>query len=176
MYDIENFSLSYSFNETFIRNINTEYNKTKLYRGAITYNFHTTPKNVKPFSKLNLGKSKYMRLIKDFNFNTMPKSFSFRTDLDRNYNETKLRNINNSNMLIFPTYNKYFNWNRMYEIKYDLTRTLKVDLAVNNSATIDEPEGSLSKDASDYKAKEIHTLAKFLGFRTPNYVSSNNKH
>lgn len=167
VYDIENFSLSYSFNETFIRNINTEYNKTKLYRGAINYNFHTTPKNVKPFSKLNLGKSKYMRLIKDFNFNTMPKSFSFRTDLDRNYNETKLRNINNSNMLIFPTYNKYFNWNRMYEIKYDLTRTLKVDLAVNNRATIDEPEGSLSKDAPDYKAKRDTLWRNFWDFGRP---------
>ena len=167
VYDIENFSLSYSFNETFTRNINTEYNRTKLYKGAITYNFHTTPKNVKPFSKVNLGKSKYMRIIKDINFNTMPKSFSFRTDLDRNYNETKLRNINNSNMLIFPTYNKYFNWNRMYEIKYDLTRTLKVDFAVNNRATIDEPEGSLSKTDPDYKAKRDTIWQIFWDFGRP---------
>ncbi len=164
IYDIENFSLSYSFNETFIRNINTEYNLTKIYRGALTYNYHTNPKNIKPFAKMNLGNSKYFRLIKDFNFNTMPKSFSFRTDLDRQYNETKLRNINNSNMLIFPTYNKFFNWNRMYELKYDLTRTLKLDFAVNNKATIDEPDGSLSKDTPDYRDKRGVVWNNFLDF------------
>ncbi|MBC8267014.1 MAG: cell surface protein SprA, partial [Flavobacteriales bacterium] len=170
VYDIENVSLSYSFNETFIRNINTEFNKTKLYRGAITYNYHTTPKNIKPFAKANLGKSKYVRLIKDFNFNTMPKSFSFRTDLERHYNETKLRNINNSNMLIFPTYNKFFNWNRMYEVKYDLTRTLKVDLVVNNKAVIDEPAGGLSKTDLNYKEKRDTIWQNFWEFgRATNY-------
>ena len=164
VYDIENVSLSYSFNETFIRNINTKENTTKLYRGAITYNFHTTPKNIKPFTKSPLLKSKHLRLIKDFNFNTMPKSFSFRTDLERHYNKTELRNINNSNMLIFPTYNKFFNWNRMYEVKYDLTRTLKVDLAVNNRAIIDEPAGDLSKDDPNYKEKRDTIWQNFWDF------------
>ena len=108
MYDAENFTISYSKNETNIRNINTEYSRTVNYRGAFTYNYNTKPKNVKPFSKVKFPKSPYFRLIKDFNFNTMPKSFSFRTDFDRFYNEKKIRNISNSNMLIFPTYNKFF--------------------------------------------------------------------
>ena len=153
LYDVENFSVSYSKNETSIRNINTEYNRTANYRGALTYNFNTQPKNIKPFSKIKFPKSAYFRLIKDFNFNTMPKSFSFRTDIDRNYNETKVRNISNSNMLIYPTYNKIFNWNRSYELKYDLTRTLKLDFAVNQRANIDEPAGMLDKSDPDYKAK-----------------------
>ena len=96
MYDLDNFTVSYSKNETFIRNINTEYNRTVNYRGSITYNYNTQPKNIKPFSKFNLGRSPYMRFIKDFNFNNMPKSFSYRTEIDRNYNEVKLRNISNS--------------------------------------------------------------------------------
>jgi cell surface protein SprA len=75
---LENFTVSYSKNETFIRNINTEYNRTTVnYRGALTYNFNTQPKNIKPFAKIKFPKSAYFRLIKDFNFNTMPKSFSF---------------------------------------------------------------------------------------------------
>ena len=153
VYDIENFTLSYSKNKTFFRNINTEYNRTVNYRGALTYNFNTQPKNIKPFAKVKFPKSPYFRLIKDFNFNTMPKSFSFRTDLDRNYNETKLRNLNNANMLILPTYNKFFNWNRMYDIKYDLTRTLKLDFAVNSKANIDEPAGRLDKNDPLYQEK-----------------------
>ena len=153
IYDIENFTLSYSKNETFIRNINTEYNRTVNYKGAVTYNFNSQPKNIKPFAKLNLGKSPYMRLIKDFNFYTMPKSISFRTDLDRNYNETKLRNLNNTNLLIFPTYNKFFHWNRMYAIKYDLTRTLKLDFSANTKSSIDEPAGRLHRDDLFYEEK-----------------------
>ena len=153
IYDFENFTVSYSKNETFIRNINTEYNRTTNYRGALTYNFNTQPKNIKPFSKIKFPKSAYFRLIKDFNFNTMPKSFSFRTDIDRNYNETKLRNLSNSNMIIIPTYNKYFTWNRSYELKYDLMRTLKLDFAVNQQANIDEPEGKLDKSDPFYSDK-----------------------
>ena len=60
IYDLENFTLSYSKVEDYVRNINTEQNRTKTYRGAITYNFNTRPKNIKPFSKLKLGKSPYI--------------------------------------------------------------------------------------------------------------------
>ena len=94
-----------------------------------------------------------MRFIKDFNFNNMPKSFSYRTEIDRNYNEVKLRNINNSNMIIFPTYNKFFKWNKMYEFKYDITRTLKLDFAANSKANIDEPFGRLDRSDPEYKQK-----------------------
>ena len=153
LYDIENVTVSYSKNETKIRNINTEYNRTVNYRGALTYNFNAQPNNIKPFSKINFPKSAYFRLIKDFNFNTMPKSFSFRTNIDRNYNETKMRNLSNSNMLIFPTYNKFFHWNRSYELKYDLTRSLKLDFSVNQQANIDEPAGKLDKSDPFFKDK-----------------------
>jgi len=152
-YDVENFTLSYAKNEIFIRNINTEYNRTVNYTGALTYNFNTQPKNIKPFSRVKFPKSAYFRLIKDFNFNTMPKSFSFRTNIDRNYNETKIRNISNSNMLIFPTYNKFFHWNRSYDIKYDLMRSLKLDFSVNQKANIDEPAGIIDKNDPQYKEK-----------------------
>ncbi len=156
VYDIENFSLSYSKNETFIRNINVEENRTVNYRGALTYNFNTQPKNIKPFAKVKFPKSPYFRLIKDINFNTMPKSFSFRTDVNRNYNETQLRNLTSTYgnaYPIAPTYNKMFEWNRMYEFKYDLTRTLKLDFAVNSRANIDEPAGRLDKSDPSYKGK-----------------------
>ncbi len=151
IYDLENFTLSYSKVEDYIRNINTEENRTKIFRGALTYNFNTRPKNIKPFSKLKIGKSPYARLIKDINFYTMPKSFSFRSDLDRMYNVTLLRNVNNSYMLIEPTYNKYFNWNKSYELKYDITRTLKVDFSARNQASIDEPAGRMDRDYAYFK-------------------------
>ena len=69
VYDIENFALSYAYNEVFSRNINTEYSIKKDLSGGIGYNFNTNPKNIKPFSNSKfLKKSKYLRLIKDINF------------------------------------------------------------------------------------------------------------
>ena len=61
---------------------------------SLVYSINIRPKNIKPFSKLKIGKGPYAKLIKDINFYTMPKSFSFRTDLDRMYNETLLSNVN----------------------------------------------------------------------------------
>jgi len=156
VYDVENFSVSYSKNETSIRNINIEENRTVNYRGALTYNFNTQPKNIKPFAKVKFPKSPYFRLIKDINFNTMPKLFSFRTDVNRNYNETQLRSLTSSygnTYPIAPTYSKMFEWNKMYEFKYDLTRTLKLDFAVNSKANIDEPSGKIDKSDPHYKGK-----------------------
>ena len=156
VYDVENFTLSYSKNETSIRNINIEENRTVNYRGALTYNYNTKPKNIKPLAKIKFPKSPYFRIIKDINFNTMPKSFSFRTDLNRNYNESQLRNLTSTygnSYPIAPTYNKMFEWNRMYEFKYDLTRTLKIDFAVTSKANIDEPSGRLDKSDPYYKEK-----------------------
>ena len=140
----------------------------------MTYNYNIRPKNIKPFSSIK-SKSPYLRIIKDFNINTMPKSFSFRTDIDRNYNETKLRNINNSNMLIFPTYNKIFSWNRMYEMKYDISRSLKLDYAVNVKANIDEPSGRISRDDRFYEEKMDTIWNNVWKFgRTTNYRQTMN--
>ena len=97
----------------------------------------------------------------------MPKTFSFRTDLDKNYNETKLRNLSNSNLIIYPTYNKLFNWNRMYDIKYDITRTLKLDFNVTHRANIDEPSGRLSKSDPLYRQKMDTIWSNFRNFGRP---------
>ena len=97
----------------------------------------------------------------------MPKSISLQTDLDRYFNKTKIRNINNSNFEIEPTYSKAFIWNRRYSFKYDLTTSLKTEFKVRNSASIDEPYGSLDKDDPDYEAKRDTIWNNFLNFGRP---------
>ena len=52
----------------------------------------------------------------------------------------------------------------MYEVKYDLTRTLKIDFAVSNKATIDEPAGNLSKSEPNYKEKRDTIWQNFWDF------------
>lgn len=141
-YDIENLSVSYAFNEVYKRNINTEYNRLKNYKGALAYNFNANPKNIKPFAKSKKLSSPYLQLIRDINYNTGPSRLSFRTDVDRNYNEVKTRNTTDgAEILILPTYNKTFVNNRVYDFKYDLTKAFSVDFTATNNASLDELDG-----------------------------------
>lgn len=159
IYDISNFSVSYAYSEIFSRNINTEYNLQKNYRGGLAYNYSTRPTNVSPFKKSSgkLMKSKAMRLVKDFNFYYLPQQIAFRSDLNRDYQAVQLRNIstsylNNADVIIPPTYNKNFTWNRQYDLKYDLSRSIKMDFSATNQARIDEPDGIVDKEGD----KEVY--------------------
>jgi cell surface protein SprA len=149
-YDVSNFSVSYSYNETFARDVNTEYDVLKNYRGALNYIYNTRPKIVAPFRKSGgILNTKALAIIKDFNFYYMPTSFSFRTDVFRKYQANKTRNIYDANNIIEPTYNKEFNWNRYYDLKWDLSRSLKLDFSATNIARIDEPYGEVDRHNKD---------------------------
>ncbi len=134
-----NFAFNYSFSDQYMRNINTEFNHTKNYRGSITYNYSINPKNVAPFQNKKWLNKTWLRLIKDFNFYYLPSQFSFMTDMDRTYNEIQLRNLQDFNKPFPPTYNKTFFWNRTYDLRFDLTRSLKFNYHADNMAIIDEP-------------------------------------
>ncbi len=145
-YNISNFSVSYAYNEAFSRDINTEYDVLKNYRGAFNYIYNTRPKVVAPFRKSRgLLSKKAFAIIKDFNFYYMPSSISFRTDVFRKYQANKTRNIYDPNIIIEPTYNKEFNWNRYYDVKWDLSRSLKLDFSATNIARVYEPYGEVEK-------------------------------
>jgi cell surface protein SprA len=144
-WDPANISVNYTYNEVYKSNTNTEIDLAKEYRGGINYDFQAQPTNVMPFKNVRFLNSPFLRLIKDFNFYTFPKSLSFRTDLDRVYDEIKTRNINNPYLLVTPSFKKDFEWTRIYDFKYDITRQLKFDFTATNIARIDEPPGGVDK-------------------------------
>lgn len=175
IYDLSNWAATYSYNETFMRNIKTEYNTLRKYRGALSYNFSTRPKNIAPLNKVSFLNKPVFSLIKDFNFYYYPSNISFRTDLNRQYNEIKLRNLNNPDIRIAPTVRKDFTWNRYYDLKFDLTKSLKFDFSATNIARIDEPLGPMDKRRDDYEAKRDSIIDELMGFgRTINYQHSFN--
>lgn len=146
-FDWPNLSLTYSYNKSFARNVNLERDLEKNYRGLISYIYNGMPPIVEPFkkSKSKTLNSKYLRLIKDFNFYYMPSMFSITSDITRNYREVKSKNLDNPNLLIEPTYDKDFMWTRDYAFKFNLTRNLVVDFHATTQARIDEPEGIVDR-------------------------------
>jgi len=170
IYDLANWSTSYSYNEVFNRSISTEYYTQRKYAGALNYTFNSRPKSIEPFRKLKFLKSQYFRIIRDANFNYRPTRLSFRTDITRNYSERKLRNLENPYLEIEPTFNKDFFWNRYFDIQWDITNALKFDFSANNIARIDEPEGIMNRNDDRYEAKKDSILKELMDFgRTINY-------
>jgi cell surface protein SprA len=144
-YDPENIALNFAYTEVLNRSPTIDHNFLKNYRGGLSYNFNKQPKNIKPFSKNTfLSKYKTLTLIKDINFNTSVTSMSFLADVNRSYNEQLNRNTTGtSDALITPTYNKTFNIVRTYDLKYDLTKALKIDFNAMNESRILEPQGRI---------------------------------
>ena len=144
IYDIENFAFSYSGNEINSTNINTQYSIRKDHAGGLGYNFNHKPKNIKPFTKSKFLKAnKYLRLIKDFNFYYAPKQFSFRTDLNKSYLETQMLNNSGLDTELTPLYTKLFTMSRIYNMKYDLTKSVKLNFSARNQSIVDEPDGKI---------------------------------
>jgi len=165
LYDIENFDLTYAYTEINHSSFDVVFDNKKTYKGALGYNFSINPKNVTPFGKIKfLQKSKSLALIKDFNFYYLPKSLSFRTDLDRMYNESLMRDKTEARLIIEPNYVKTFDWNRLYNMRFDLTRSLNVDFSAMANARIDEPAGRIDKDDPDYGWKKDSILKNIQDF------------
>ncbi len=144
-WDPANISVSYAFNEVYKTDPRTEVDVERTYRGGIAYDFDARPKNYTPFQKSRFLGSPAFRLIKDFNIYLFPRHITLRSDLYRYYNETKTRNISNPNLLIEPTFTKDFQWTHFYDIKYDITKQLKVDFTASSIARIDEPAGGADR-------------------------------
>lgn len=134
-WDISNFSVSYSFTKTEHSDPFVEAQEQNQYTGALDYSYSRSVNYIEPFKGIN---SKYLRLLKELNFNLLPNSFSFTTVLDRTFETTRYRFDEAADR--FTTYfNKRFIWNRTYDLQWDLTRSLKIGFNATNNATIDEP-------------------------------------
>jgi cell surface protein SprA len=167
LWDPENFAVTYSYNETKRRDVNTEINGDKQHRAMFSYNFSSRPKLIQPFSKVSFLQKGPLKLIGAFNFYPMPNQISFRTDLYRRYREKKTRNLTNPDFVLPATYEKDFLWNRFFDLRYDLTRSLKVDFSSRGTNRIDEPEGRINKGDDDYQWKKDSILNSLYDLGRP---------
>ena len=150
-YDIENFSASYSYAEELNRDFDTERDITKTYRGGLNYAFNINSKPYKPFSKIkSIRKEKSLAIIRDFQFNALPKSVGVQTNMNRVYNERQIRNTNPGIRAELPAFfNKTWTWDRIYSLNWDITKNLKMDFNANNQALVDEPDGIVNKNINE---------------------------
>lgn len=165
IYDIENFNASFAYSQIKHQNIDIEEEVQKKYQGGLGYNYSTSPKNVKPFNKIGfLGKSDWFKLIKDFNFYYLPKIISFRTDMNRNFMKKQYRDKSFGDIITYPTFNRVWNWNNNFNLKYDLARSLTFELSTGSRAYIKEPTiypDKQSEQWDEYKREVWSQIRRF---------------
>lgn len=149
-WDVENFDVSYSYSEIFHRSIDVEYHLQKTYRGGIGYNLALNPKPVEPLKRVKFLRGKSLKIIRDFNFYYMPKLFTFRMDVNREYADKRMRNKSKGDVPMRWTWTKKFDWNRNYSLKFDITKGLKLEYIAQANAYIDEPPGRIDRSDGNY--------------------------
>ncbi|MBI1224965.1 MAG: cell surface protein SprA [Bacteroidetes bacterium] len=137
-WSLSNFSFTYGHEETTHRDPIIENDVLTRNRGAVDYSYQRNVKYIEPFKKV-IKKDKYLKFIKEVNFNPLPNSFSFSTDLDRRFNTTKYR-FSGDNPLYNTYYNKQFLWTRRYDFAWDFTKNLKFKFNADNIGVVDEPD------------------------------------
>lgn len=132
-----NISLSYGYTKTersdpFISN-----ETIRDHTGAIDYTFtRGRGGSIEPFKGI---KSKYLKLLSEFNINPLPNSITIANVLNRSFATTSYR-FSGVDDEFNTFYNKRFTWDRTYNVRWDLTRSLKLGFNANMNATIDEPD------------------------------------
>lgn len=168
VYDIENFSFSYAYSEQKSSNVNTERDFRKEYDGNVSYNYSPQPPSLEPFKNSEALSSPYLKLIKDINFSPLPNNFSVRASMNRVFRKRQLRNADLTTTGIDPNFEKYFTFNRTYNVRWSIFKSLSVNYNATANAIIDEPEGDIDTQA---KRDSIWNNIKRFG-RMKNYNQS----
>jgi cell surface protein SprA len=148
-WNISNWSATYAFSENLKRDFNINYDRTKTWTGALNYNFTFPGKAIEPFKKWKpVQKSKWLQLVKDFNLFLLPKNISFTNDYSRLYNERQVRNNIVPDYNFAPVFMKRFDWNRNYQLGYDLTKNIKATFSATNKSIFEEGNHGVDRNSN----------------------------
>ena len=139
VYDVENFTFSYSYNQVDHRSFEVKESREQTVLLGGTYNYNFQPKPVEPFKKNDsIFRSKYWKLLKDFNFNYLPSNITVGSNYNRQYTEQKFRELNLPEGSIgVPTlYQRNFLFDWQFTINYNLTKSLRFNFSSNNNRTV----------------------------------------
>ncbi|RYD83657.1 MAG: cell surface protein SprA [Sphingobacteriales bacterium] len=163
LYDIENFNATYIYNEIYRRNINNVYDFEKQYTGRLGYTYGFNAKPVQPFKKIT---NKNLKAISDFNFYYLPQSISVQGEINRRYAERLYRNTDNIKTIIEPQYDKNFTLDRVYDMKYNLTKALRLSYSAKGQSRIQEPYGEIdTKEERDTIKRELMQFGNLNAFQ-----------
>ncbi|MGL5959286.1 MAG: cell surface protein SprA [Bacteroidales bacterium] len=139
--EISNFTAGYSFSENLARNENIQRDYEVEHRINGAYAYGPKPYVFEPFSKIRFMQGEYWRIIKDFNFTTLPTQYGFNTEYIDRYTEYIIRSFY-PGLLITPITTHELINTRNYTFGWDIARSLKFNLSAQNTSRKDLSAGS----------------------------------
>ncbi|MFL0354148.1 cell surface protein SprA [Xanthomarina sp. GH4-25] len=135
-YDVENLTFNYSYNKIKHRDFEIENSIDQTVRAGANYAYNFEPISIEPFKKNDsLFTSEYLKLLKEFNFNPLPSSFTVNTNINRQYNQQKFREVDltGNNIGLDEFYRRNYTFDYQYTINYNLTKSLQLNLTASNN-------------------------------------------
>ncbi|RZW55774.1 MAG: cell surface protein SprA [Flavobacteriaceae bacterium] len=135
-YDVENFTFNYSYNQIEHRDFEIERSLDQNLRVGANYTHSFDPIKIEPFKENDsLFRGKYLKILKDFNFNLLPTSFTLNTDFVRQFNSQKFREIDlgGDNISIEELFRRNYTFDFQYTINYDITDALNLNFTAANN-------------------------------------------
>ncbi|WP_188649584.1 T9SS outer membrane translocon Sov/SprA [Yeosuana aromativorans] len=135
-YDVENLTLNYSYNKEEHRDFEIEKSVNKTVRVGANYAYNFNPITVEPFKKNDsLFTGKYWKILKDFNFNLLPTSFTVNSNINRQFNSQKFREVElgGNNIGLEELFRRNYMFDFQYTINYNLTKALQVNFTAANN-------------------------------------------
>ncbi len=147
IYSISNFDFTYNYLRQKTTSPIITQDLSKRNRFVLGYTYAAQPKYWEPFKNTIKSKSPWLTFIKDFNLNPIPSNLAFKFDINRQFGRYVPRIVNtfdNKVDRVDSTYDKYFNFDRFYTLRWDLTKSFNVDFNALNKARVDEPAGEIN--------------------------------
>lgn len=144
IWSIENVDLTYSYYKEEQQNPLIEKNDLIRHRGGLGYNYSASPKSWEPLKNIFKSKSSWLSLVRDFNINPLPSLLGFRADVYRQFGAFRPRNVGGPKGGLPETYDKFFTFDRVYNLRWDLTKSINIDYSATNKSWVDEDSGRLS--------------------------------
>jgi len=134
LWDPENLTLSYSYNEVNRHNYEIESFIDQQVSTTADYAYSFQPKAVEPFKKNKFfKKSDYWKMLSDFNFNYLPANLTFNTNIIRQYNKQQFRQVDVAGIPIDALYQRNYLFNYQYGFNFPLTKSLKINYNATSS-------------------------------------------
>jgi len=143
VYNIENFTFNYAYNEKNHRDYELKYEDEQQVRAGFMYNYAFKPTAFEPFKKIAKFKGKkYWQWLSDVNLNLLPTSVMFTADVNRSFTKQLFRDVyfegvNTSLQKALPELQqRNYLMNHQYAINYNLTKSLKFSFNATNNSVI----------------------------------------
>lgn len=139
IYDVENLTASFSYNQTDHHNYEVEESLEQSVNVGATYNYNFQAKPFEPFKNNDsIFRGRYWQFLKDFNINYLPTNVSVMSNIIRQYNEQKFRDVDllQGNIGLPTLYQRNYLFDWQYTINYNITKSLRLNFVSANNRIV----------------------------------------